>query len=120
MSHASAMIVTEAELLARVAADREAGQTIALANGCFDILHVGHVRYLDGAAREADRLVVAVRSAAAWRGVEVQRIRRDDQMLRVLGTDRMGRAVTLVMSCDDLGYVCKPSLDGRGFAAVAQ
>ena len=70
MSHASAMIVTEAELLARVAADREAGQTIALANGCFDILHVGHVRYLDGAAREADRLVVAVNDDASVRDLK--------------------------------------------------
>ena len=54
------MILTEAELVARVANDRRQGRTIALANGCFDILHVGHVRYLEGAAREADRLVVAV------------------------------------------------------------
>ncbi len=54
------MVVTEAELLARVAEDRRHGRTIAFANGCFDILHVGHVRYLEGAAREADRLVVAV------------------------------------------------------------
>ena len=43
------MIVTEAELLAHVADDRRAGRTIAFANGCFDILHVGHVRYLAGA-----------------------------------------------------------------------
>jgi len=34
--------------------------TIAVANGCFDVLHVGHVRYLQAAAEEADRLVVAV------------------------------------------------------------
>ncbi|HYN08287.1 MAG TPA: adenylyltransferase/cytidyltransferase family protein [Vicinamibacterales bacterium] len=54
------MIMTEAELLTRVEEDRRHGRTIALANGCFDILHVGHVRYLDGAAREADRLVVAI------------------------------------------------------------
>ena len=40
--------------------DRAAGRTIAFANGCFDLLHVGHVRYLQGAAAEADRLVVAV------------------------------------------------------------
>lgn len=42
-----------------------------MANGCFDILHVGHVRYLEGSAREADRLVVAVnddRSVAALKG----------------------------------------------------
>ena len=43
-----------------VAADRAAGRTIAFANGCFDLLHVGHVRYLQAAAREADRLVVAI------------------------------------------------------------
>ena len=40
--------------------DRAAGRTIAFANGCFDLLHVGHTRYLQAAAAEADRLVVAV------------------------------------------------------------
>jgi rfaE bifunctional protein nucleotidyltransferase chain/domain len=43
-----------------VAKDRAAGCTIAFANGCFDLLHVGHVRYLQGAAAEGDRLIVAV------------------------------------------------------------
>jgi rfaE bifunctional protein nucleotidyltransferase chain/domain len=54
------VIVNESELIAMIARDREAGKTIALANGCFDLLHVGHVRYLQGAAAEADRLVVAI------------------------------------------------------------
>src|SRR5579884_3471519 len=54
------MVLSEAELVEAVARDRAAGQTIAFANGCFDLLHVGHVRYLQGAAAEADRLVVAV------------------------------------------------------------
>jgi rfaE bifunctional protein nucleotidyltransferase chain/domain len=39
---------------------RREGRTVALANGCFDVLHVGHVRYLEGARREADVLVVGV------------------------------------------------------------
>ncbi len=43
-----------------VEAARAEGRTIALANGVFDLLHVGHIRYLEGAAREADLLVVAV------------------------------------------------------------
>jgi rfaE bifunctional protein nucleotidyltransferase chain/domain len=67
------MIVTETELLAAIARDRAAGKTIALANGCFDLLHVGHVRYLLSAAAEADRLVVAVnddRSVAALKGAD--------------------------------------------------
>ena len=54
------MIVTRAELVDLVNADRRAGRTIAFANGCFDLLHVGHIRYLQGAAVEADRLIVAV------------------------------------------------------------
>ena len=54
------MILSETDLLNAVAIDRAAGRMIAFANGCFDILHVGHVRYLQAAAREADRLVVAV------------------------------------------------------------
>jgi D-glycero-beta-D-manno-heptose 1-phosphate adenylyltransferase len=64
-------VVTEAELFAAVDSDRAEGRTIALANGCFDLLHVGHVRYLRGAAAEADRLVVAVnddRSVAGLKG----------------------------------------------------
>jgi rfaE bifunctional protein nucleotidyltransferase chain/domain len=61
------MIVSDAELVARVADDRRAGRTIAFANGAFDLLHVGHVRYLQAASREADRLVVAVNSDASVR-----------------------------------------------------
>ena len=53
-------ILTRDQLLPRIANDREQGLTVALANGCFDLLHVGHVRYLQGAAAEADRLLVAV------------------------------------------------------------
>ena len=65
------MIVTESELVDAVARDRAAGRTIALANGCFDLLHVGHIRYLQAAAAEADRLIVAVnddRSVASLKG----------------------------------------------------
>ncbi len=54
------MVMTEAALVSAVARDRAEGRTIALANGCFDLLHVGHVRYLQAAAAEADRLIVAV------------------------------------------------------------
>jgi rfaE bifunctional protein nucleotidyltransferase chain/domain len=60
--------VTRERLLELVAADRRAGRTIAFANGCFDLLHVGHIRYLQGAAAEADRLVVAVNDDAAAGG----------------------------------------------------
>jgi D-glycero-beta-D-manno-heptose 1-phosphate adenylyltransferase len=64
-------ILSEQQLLEAVARDRAAGRTVAFANGCFDLLHVGHVRYLQAAAKEADRLVVAVNddpSATALKG----------------------------------------------------
>jgi D-glycero-beta-D-manno-heptose 1-phosphate adenylyltransferase len=60
-------VLTETELVDAVAADRAAGRTLSFANGCFDLLHVGHVRYLQGAAAEADRLIVAVNSDASER-----------------------------------------------------
>ena len=53
-------VLGESALLERAALARGSGRTIALANGCFDLLHVGHVRYLTGAAAEADVLVVAI------------------------------------------------------------
>jgi D-glycero-beta-D-manno-heptose 1-phosphate adenylyltransferase len=57
-------IVTREELMSRVAEARAAGRTIAFANGCFDLLHVGHMRYLEAAAQEADVLVVGVNDDA--------------------------------------------------------
>ena len=53
-------IVSRGELVTAVIADRAAGRSIAFANGVFDLLHVGHVRYLQAAAAEGDRLVVAI------------------------------------------------------------
>ena len=64
-------IVTEDQLVEIVERERASGRRIAFANGCFDVLHVGHVRYLQGAAAEADRLIVAVngdRSVAELKG----------------------------------------------------
>src|SRR5262245_18825516 len=70
-SPARFMIVSESQLRAALARERAAGKTIAFANGCFDVLHVGHVRYLEGAAAEGDCLVVAINddaSVAALKG----------------------------------------------------
>jgi rfaE bifunctional protein nucleotidyltransferase chain/domain len=54
------IVVSREELVGIVERERREGRTMAFANGCFDLLHVGHVRYLQGAAQEADRLIVAV------------------------------------------------------------
>ena len=55
-----AEIFSREDLAVRVARERERGLTHAFANGVFDLLHVGHIRYLQAAAHEADRLIVAI------------------------------------------------------------
>jgi rfaE bifunctional protein nucleotidyltransferase chain/domain len=60
-------VMTRDALASWVAGQRQAGRTIAFANGVFDMLHVGHVRYLEGARQEADLLVVAVNDDATVR-----------------------------------------------------
>ena len=62
-------VLSRAALVERVREARAAGRSIAFANGCFDLLHVGHVRYLEAAAQEADILIVAI---------------NDDDMVRAL------------------------------------
>ena len=56
----TAKVVSRDELMRRIKELRAGGRTIAFANGCFDLLHVGHVRYLESASREADVLIVAI------------------------------------------------------------
>jgi len=64
---AASRILERNRLIARVAIARRSGARIVLANGCFDILHVGHVRYLEAARGFGDMLVVAVNSDAQVR-----------------------------------------------------
>jgi D-glycero-beta-D-manno-heptose 1-phosphate adenylyltransferase len=63
--NSSRKILTKTQLQEKLKEHRALGQTVALANGCFDILHVGHVRYLKGAKKEADVLVAAINSDAS-------------------------------------------------------
>jgi rfaE bifunctional protein nucleotidyltransferase chain/domain len=63
----AAKILTREELRARAAAWKRAGERITLANGCFDLLHVGHVRYLQAAKELGGKLVVAVNSDSSVR-----------------------------------------------------
>ena len=67
----SARIVPGYRTLAeQLAPERERGRTLALANGCFDVLHVGHVRMLAEARAHADLLVVALNSDASARALK--------------------------------------------------
>lgn len=74
MREASSKVGSLEVVRERVERARREGRSVALANGCFDVLHVGHVRYLEGARAEADVLVVGVNG--------------DDSVRRLKGPDR--------------------------------
>jgi D-glycero-beta-D-manno-heptose 1-phosphate adenylyltransferase len=63
-------ILSRAELQERVAAWRRAGDRVTLTNGCFDVLHVGHVRYLRAARELGGKVVVAINSDASARALK--------------------------------------------------
>lgn len=62
-----AKILSRREAVERLSRKGRGGRTLALANGCFDLLHVGHVRYLEAARKEADILLVALNADASVR-----------------------------------------------------
>ena len=63
-------ILSRAELQERVAVWRRAGDRVTLTNGCFDVLHVGHVRYLRAARELGGKVVVAINSDASARALK--------------------------------------------------
>ena len=88
-------ILEHDELLARIKDARSTGARVVLANGCFDVLHVGHVRYLAGARELGDILVVGVNS--------------DEQVVRLKGPGRPVMAAAeraeIVASLESVTYV---------------
>jgi len=67
MRTAQEKILSREQLAARLAEHRKKGERIVFANGCFDILHAGHMRYLAGARAEGDLLVVGVNADSSVR-----------------------------------------------------
>jgi len=95
------MILTLDDLDAAIAADRAAGRTVAFANGVFDLLHVGHVRYLQASAAEADRLIVAVNSDRSVRRLKGEGRPVLDQQSRAELVAALGGVDYVVIFDDD-------------------
>lgn len=74
MVDATSRILNRENLVDRVNAEKKRGRSVVLANGCFDIIHAGHVRYLEGARALGDILVVGINS--------------DDQVTKLKGQGR--------------------------------
>jgi rfaE bifunctional protein nucleotidyltransferase chain/domain len=112
-------IITDRNVL-REAADRLRceGRTLVFANGAFDLIHVGHVRFLQGAAAEGDALIVAVNSDES-----IRKYKGADRPLQPLA-ERMEivsafEGVTWVTSfdeptCDALLEIVRPAVHARG------
>jgi len=102
----------------RIVVARDDGRTIALANGLFDILHVGHLRYLESAGSEADVLVVGInsdRSARELKGPTRPIVPEIERAELVAGFD----CVDLVTVFDgatveNLLRICRPDVHCKG------
>ncbi|BBU94891.1 bifunctional D-glycero-beta-D-manno-heptose-7-phosphate kinase/D-glycero-beta-D-manno-heptose 1-phosphate adenylyltransferase HldE [Providencia hangzhouensis] len=80
-------VMTESELKQAVENARLRGERVVMTNGCFDILHAGHVSYLANARKLGDRLIVAVNSDASTRRLkgETRPVNPLEQRMTVLG-----------------------------------
>src|SRR5215469_14074816 len=70
MREAASKIVSSEELRHKLAEHKRRDEKIVFANGCFDTLHVGHTRYLEGARREGDILVVGINDDTSIRSLK--------------------------------------------------
>ena len=111
-------VISEAELIELIRADRAAGRTIAFANGCFDLLHVGHTRYLAAAAEQADRLVVAInddKSVGRLKGKGRPILPADDRAEMVAALDGVDYVVTFAdPDVNRLLTLLKPDVHCKG------
>src|SRR5882672_610910 len=94
------------------------GKNVVLANGCFDILHVGHVRYLEGARKLGDTLVVAInsdRSVRALKGPDRPILNESERTTLVSALRCVDHVV--VFDEPDVRYVLdvlRPSIHAKG------
>ena len=97
---------------------RSAGKQVVFTNGCFDILHIGHVRYLSAARNEGDLLVVGLNSDQSVRLIKEKRrpIVAQDQRLEILASLQVVDYVTLFDEPDPLKLIqlLKPAILAKG------
>jgi rfaE bifunctional protein nucleotidyltransferase chain/domain len=114
----NAPILNEDALLAALDIERNAGNSVAFANGCFDVLHVGHIRYLQDAARVADVLVVGVNGDASVRDLkgEGRPVMPEDERAEIISAIRGVSYVTIFHedSPSRLLQVLRPDFQCKG------
>jgi len=110
--------MASADLAGQVRKWRSAGDKIILANGCFDVLHVGHVRYLGAAKALGGRLIVAVNSDASTRALKGNGRPRMPQQERaeILGALEAVDAIIIFDELDVRGLIelLRPDIQAKG------
>ncbi|MGD9589254.1 MAG: adenylyltransferase/cytidyltransferase family protein [Pyrinomonadaceae bacterium] len=114
----SAPILDRPELAALTEAVRASDRKIILANGCFDLLHVGHVRYLEGAKAVGGFLVVGInsdRQVAALKGAG-RPVQPQDERAEVIASLRPVDAVTIFEepTVEELIRAIRPDFHAKG------
>lgn len=112
------IILNHKDLLKRVESLKKEGKTIVFANGCFDLIHVGHIRYLCGAAQEADILLVAINSDESVRKIkgENRPIMPLAERLEIIAALECVDIVTAFdePTCKNLLEMLKPDVHAKG------
>jgi rfaE bifunctional protein nucleotidyltransferase chain/domain len=114
----SAPILTRDELIAFAGAVRENGEKLILANGCFDLVHAGHVRYLAGAKALGGRLLVAINSDRQVRGLkgEGRPVTAENERAEIIAAFRFVDAVTIFdePTVEEIIRTVRPDFHAKG------
>lgn len=103
-AEAASRIVERNRLIARVAIARKHGARVVFANGCFDLLHVGHVRYLEAAGALGDLLVVGINSDE-----QVRRLKGEGRPL--VGERERAEVVASLRAVDLVTIFAEPTVE---------
>jgi rfaE bifunctional protein nucleotidyltransferase chain/domain len=111
-------IVKRDELITIVETERHNGRKIVLANGCFDVLHVGHVRYLEAAKALGDLLIVGINSDEQTRRLkgEGRPLLPQDQRAEIISSIEAVDLVTIFLepTVEQLLLALKPDVHAKG------
>jgi rfaE bifunctional protein nucleotidyltransferase chain/domain len=117
-SPALSRIVKRSDLITIVETERRSGKRIVLANGCFDVLHVGHVRYLEAARALGDLLIVGVNSDEQARRLkgEGRPLLPQDQRAEIISAIEAVDLVTIFSepTVEELLLALKPEIHAKG------
>ena len=118
MPYTSAPILSRSDVVEQVTQARANGGSVVLANGCFDLMHVGHVRYLTGAKAIGDILVVGVnsdRQARALKG-EARPYMPENERAEIIASLRVVDFVTIFdePTVEELIRALRPDFHAKG------